>query len=47
MTDYEKLCEILKTEPDPEFLENLALGNYNLVIEWNEDGSIKDWGYTD
>lgn len=44
MTDFEKLCELLDTEPTLEFLEALVLGNEQLVIFWNEDGSIKDWG---
>ena len=47
MTDFEKLCELLNTEPTLEFLESLVLGNEQLVIFWNEDGSIKDWGTLD
>lgn len=27
-----------------EIFEDLLLGNRHLIIDWNEDGSIKDWG---
>lgn len=43
MTDFEKLCEILKTEPTPALLERLTDGE-SLVIEFDENGKIKFWG---
>lgn len=46
MRDIDKLKAIL---PQGELLtedmfEDIALGNVALMISWNKDGSIKDWG---
>ena len=47
MTDWEKLKSILpngESLTDEDF-ERLLIGDCILIIEWNEDGSIKDnWG---
>lgn len=46
MRDIDKLKAILpygETLTEEEF-EEIALGNVQLIINWNEDGSIKDWG---
>lgn len=49
MRDIDKLKELL---PDGHFLieetiEEILCGNVSLVIEWDEDGNIKDWGILD
>ena len=49
MRDIDKLKALL---PDGHFLreetiEEILCGNATLVIDWNEDGSIKDWGILD
>lgn len=46
MRDIDKLKELL---PEghllrEETIEEILCGNATLVIDWNEDGSIKDWG---
>ena len=46
MRDIDKLKALL---PDGHFLseetiQEIVCGNVTLVIDWNEDGSIKDWG---
>ena len=43
-SDFEKLCDLLHTPADPKLLEKLVIGDIGLVINWNENGSIKDWG---
>ena len=46
MRDIDKLKELL---PDghllrEETIQEILCGDATLVIVWNEDGSIKDWG---
>ena len=46
MRDIDKLKALL---PDGHFLseetiQEILCGDVTLVIDWNEDGSIKDWG---
>ena len=46
MRDIDKLKELL---PDghllrEETIQEILRGDATLVIDWNEDGSIKDWG---
>ena len=46
MRDIDKLKELL---PDGHLLrektiQEILCGDATLVIDWNEDGSIKDWG---
>ena len=46
MRDIDKLKELL---PDvhllrEETIQEILCGDATLVIDWNEDGSIKDWG---
>ena len=46
MRDIDKLKAIL---PEgyllrEETIQEILIGNVTLVIDWNEDGSIKDWG---
>ena len=46
MRDIDKLKALL---PDGQFLseetiQEILCGDVTLVIDWNEDGSIKDWG---
>lgn len=46
MRDIDKLKVLL---PDGHFLkeetiQEILCGDVTLVIDWNEDGSIKDWG---
>ena len=46
MRDIDKLKELL---PDghlsrEETIQEILCGDTTLVIDWNEDGSIKDWG---
>lgn len=49
MRDMDKLKELL---PEghllaEETIEEILCGNATLVIEWDENGSIKDWGILD
>ena len=46
MRDIDKLKALL---PDghlliEETIEEILCGNAGLIIDWNEDGSIRDWG---
>lgn len=49
MRDIDRLKALL---PEGELLkeetiEEVLCGNATLVIDWNKDGSIKDWGILD
>lgn len=44
MTDFEKMCEILKIEPNAEFLEKLITKEITLVLDWDENGNLINWG---
>jgi hypothetical protein len=44
MRDIDKLLALLGAELDDFTIEEILIGNSTLVIDWNEDGSIKDWG---
>jgi hypothetical protein len=44
MRDIDKLLALLGAELDEFTIEEVLVGNSTLVIDWNEDGSIKDWG---
>ena len=44
MRDIDKLLALLGAELDDFTIEEVLVGNSTLVIDWNEDGSIKDWG---
>ena len=49
MRDIDKLNELLPGEYhlSEETIEEILCGNVSLVIEWDEDGNIKDWGILD
>ena len=49
MRDIDKLKELLPEGHllKEETVEEILCGNATLVIDWNEDGSIKDWGILD
>lgn len=44
MRDIDKLLILLDAQLDEFTIEEILTGNSTLVIDWNEDGSIKDWG---
>ena len=44
MRDIDRLLALLGAELDEFTIEEVLVGNSTLVIDWNEDGSIKDWG---
>ena len=44
MRDIDKLLALLDAELDDFTIEEILVGDSTLVIDWNEDGSIKDWG---
>lgn len=46
MRDIDKLKELLPQGHylDEETIKEILCGNATLVIDWNEDGNIKDWG---
>ena len=44
MRDIDKLLMLLDAQLDEFTIEDILAGNCTLVIDWNEDGSIKDWG---
>lgn len=49
MRDIDKLNELLPGVHllSEETIEEILCGNVSLVIEWDEDGNIKDWGILD
>lgn len=44
MRDIDKLLALLGAKLDDFTIEEILTGNSTLVIDWNEDGSFKDWG---
>ena len=44
MRDIDKLLALLGAKLDDFVIEEILIGDRTLVISWNEDGSIKDWG---
>lgn len=49
MRDIDKLNELLPGvyHLSEETIEEILCGNISLVIEWDENGNIKDWGILD
>lgn len=46
MRDIDRLKALLPKGNllDEETIQEILWGNVTLVIDWNEDGSIKSWG---
>lgn len=46
MRDIDKLKELLPEGHllKEETIQEILLGNVTLIIDWDEDGNIKDWG---
>lgn len=44
MTQFDKMCEALDIQMDNETKVEILAGDLELVLVWNEDGSLTNWG---
>lgn len=44
MSDFDKMLKVLGIELDKDVKEAILAGDCKLILDWNENGSLQDWG---